>query len=101
MADKTAELSGMEGEGVAVKKIKALDAAIDEWRGNVDKRMALSKKEVQSRTKVIELMHKHGVNRYPWRNGDDDEKMLKLDATEKLKLEAVEAAGDPGEGEGD
>lgn len=98
---KTDELPGVEGAGVAPqKRIESLDNAIEEWRANVEKRMALTKKECESRDKVIELMHKNGVTRYPWSNSDDEEKILRLDATEKLKLAKPEDENGPGEDEG-
>jgi hypothetical protein len=99
---KTDELPGVEGEGVAPqKRIKSLDNAIEEWRANVEKRMALTKKECESRQLVIDLMHKHSVTRYPWSNSDDEEKILRLDATEKLKLAKPEDEEGAGEGEGE
>lgn len=98
---KTDELDGIEGAGVSPqKRIKSLDNAIEEWRGNVEKRMALAKKECESRDKVIDLLHKNGVTRYPWSNSDDEEKILRLDATEKLKLAKPEDEENSNEDEG-
>src|SRR5271170_5009445 len=98
---KTDELDGIEGKGVSPqKRIKSLDNAIEEWRANVDKRTVLTKKECESRQVVIDLMHKHSVTRYPWSNSDDEEKILKLDATEKLKLSKPEDEDGAGEHEG-
>lgn len=81
----------MEGTGVSPqKKIKALEDAVEVWRDYVDKRMVLTKKEVESKNKVVELMHKHGVTSYPITLGDDNERVLELDTTEKLKLSKPE-----------
>lgn len=91
----TEEIPGMEGQGVApVKRIKGLDDAIETWRDFVDKRMALTKKEVESRSKVVELMHKHGLTSYPVTLGDDTEKVLELDTKEKLKLKKNDEDGE-------
>src|SRR5580700_1466356 len=90
---KTEELPGVEGEGVGPQKnIKALDNAVADWRSKVAERMALTEKEVEARNKVVSLMHKHNLTKYPYWETDDEKKLLVLDSTEKLKLtKAVEA----------
>lgn len=90
MAGKTEELPGVEGEGVSPKKIRALDTAIDAWRDLVEKRMALTKREVEARDKVIELMHKNALELYIYQTGDDEQKKVILDSKEKLSLKRVE-----------
>jgi|SRR5580704_6875814 hypothetical protein len=90
---KTEELPGVEGEGVGPqKKIKALDNAVSDWRSKVAQRMALGEQEVEARNKVVSLMHKHNLVKYPYWESDEEKKLLVLDSTEKLKLtKAVEA----------
>lgn len=91
----------MEGEGIGLKKIKALDTAIENWRAYVDQRMSLTEKEVEARDKVTDLMHKHNLNCYRFWVSDDEQKMLVLDKTEKLKLKKAEAAEESGASETD
>lgn len=98
---KTDELPGVEGEGVGPqKKIKSLDTATGDWRDLVDKRMALTEREVEARNKVVDLMHKHNLKSYPYWETDDDQKVLVLDSTEKLKLKKPDVDQEPAE-EGD
>jgi hypothetical protein len=92
---KTEELSGMEGEGIAVKKIAALDKAVETWRAYVEQRMSLTEKEVEARDKCIALMHKHNVVCYRYWISDEEQKLLVLDSTEKLKLKKADAADEP------
>lgn len=96
---KTDELP-IEGEGVSTKKIKALDVAIDDWRDAVEKRMALTKKEVEAGAKVRDLMHKHNVTAYPYTDSGDVEKLVILEGKENLKLKKAEDA-DEGEDDGE
>jgi hypothetical protein len=88
--EKTEELPGVTGPGVGKRAIKELDAAIEEWRGIVDKRMKLTEKEVEARTAVINLMHSNGLSAYEWQDADDTKRIVKLTSTEKVKLEKPE-----------
>jgi hypothetical protein len=85
----TQELPGVEGEGVAVKRIKPLDNAIAEWRDAVAKRMTLTEDEVFTCAKVVELMHKYQLTTYPYYDDDDMKKNVVLEGSEKLKLKKV------------
>jgi hypothetical protein len=85
----TQELPGVEGEGVAVKRIKPLDNAIAEWRDAVAKRMTLTEDEVSICAKVVELMHKYQLTTYPYYDDDDTKKNVVLEGSEKLKLKKV------------
>jgi len=64
--DKTPDLEGMSGPGVAPVKIPELDKAIDQYVVARDKRMIETPKEKAHKTIVIELMLAHqeeiGVN---------------------------------------
>ena len=95
---KTLELPGVEGEGVAQKKIIALDNAVLEWRGFVDKRMALTKKEVEASQRVLEVMHAKGVTSYRYQDGDTEKMLVLVAGKEKVKLKAL---GDDSGGEED
>lgn len=94
----TDELPGVEGPGVSPKKIKRLDNAIANWRENVTNRMALTEKEVASRGKVMLIMNEEGVAKYTYQESDDEQKIVELDKTEKLKFKN---AATPDDGGGD
>lgn len=83
---KTDDLPEMTGDGVAPKKIKKLDNAIEAWRGFVEKRMELTESEVAARDKCIFIMHAEGLTKYPYWVSDDEQKLLVLESNEKLKL---------------
>ena len=100
MAAKTEELPGVEGEGVSVKKIKRLDNAIATWRDNVTNRMSWTEKEVASRDKVMVIMHEEGVRKYPYSESDDEQKIVELDMSEKLKFKNAATPEEPGDDPG-
>jgi predicted transcriptional regulator len=104
MPAKTEELPGIEGEGVSPKKIKKLDNAIAGWRENVKTRMEWTRKEVESRDKVMQIMRSEGVVKYSYQESDDEKKIVELDVTEKLKFKNAadaEESAEAGEGDGD
>ncbi len=96
MANRTEELSGIEGEGVAPKKIKRLDNAINAWRSHVTERMDILEKEVAARDKVVAIMHEEGLTSYPYWITDDEKKLVVLDSTEKLMMKKA-SDGEPSE----
>lgn len=61
---KQSDLPNVEGEGVAPKKIKAIDIAADEYVTIRDKRMAMTEKEVAARDKLVDLMKQNGLEVY-------------------------------------
>jgi hypothetical protein len=85
----TQELPGVEGEGVAVERIKPLDNAIAEWRDVVANRMKLTEDEVSTGAKVVALMHEYQLTTYPYYDDDDTKKNVVLEGSEKLKLKKV------------
>lgn len=91
MPSKTEDLPAMTGPGVGTNKIKALDVAVEAWRDVVDKRMALTKKEVETRQKVVDLMHQNGLTNYPY---GDEQQVVLVAGQEKVKVKAVIAAED-------
>jgi len=94
----TQDLPGVEGEGVADRKIKSLDNAIADWRDAVKRRMALTEEEVAASAKVVDLMHKNALTTYPYYDDDDEKKNVVLEGTEKLRMKKVKAAAEPSEG---
>lgn len=61
---KQSDLPAMTGDGVEEKRIKPLDDAIDTYEDAKDKRITLTEKETETRTKVQDMMAKHGVKKY-------------------------------------
>lgn len=91
---KTAELKGIDGPGVALVRIKALDNLISDWQDDVSQRMALGEKEVETRTAVVEMMKEKGLTCYTWSDSDDSRKLVRLTTQEKIKLEKNKDATD-------
>lgn len=56
---KTSDLPGITGKGVAPVRIKAVDDAAEEYVKVRDRRMGLTKKEVQAKQTLIDLLHKN------------------------------------------
>jgi hypothetical protein len=88
MAAKTDDLPGVEGEGVSRKKIKGLEDAIETWNGIKEKRMALTKKEIEARAVVESLLTKHELKRYQY---DDDHEVI---VENKLKVHKLSEPDD-------
>lgn len=81
----------MEGEGVAPqKKIKAIESAADEYVSARDKRMVLTKKEVDARTNLSAVMHANNMTRYIY----DDLLVLCEPGKEKIKVKQVDGPDD-------
>ena len=93
---KQDDMPGIEGPGVAPKRIKKLDNAVAQWRATVAARQELTEKECESRDKVLAMMHAEGITQYHYYDEDDKKKLLIIEGTEKVKLKAL-----PKEGEGD
>lgn len=56
---KTSDLPGIKGPGVAPKRIKAVDEKAEEYVKVRDRRMGLTKKEVQAKAELIDILHKN------------------------------------------
>lgn len=81
----------MEGDGVAPqKKIKAIETAADKYVTARDERMLLTKKEVDARTHLANVMHEHKMQRYIY----DDLLVLCEPGKEKIKVKAVDGPDD-------
>lgn len=90
--NRTADLP-IEGEGVAPKKIPAVEKAASKYVGIRDERMALTKKEVDARAVLINAMHEANVAIYRF---DDLEVKLKA-GEEKVKVRTVDEDEDVAE----
>jgi len=81
----------IEGEGVSRPKIKALEEAIDAWNSVKEKRMKLTKTEVEKRDAVLALMKQHQLEEYQF---DDDRKVVVKNGVKVEKLEGPEDDAD-------
>lgn len=81
----------MEGEGVAPqKKIRAIETAADQYVTARDDRMALTKKEVDTRSKLAAVMHDNKLCRYVY----GDLLVLCEPGKEKIKVKTVDGPDD-------
>jgi tRNA isopentenyl-2-thiomethyl-A-37 hydroxylase MiaE len=87
----TEPLPGVDGPGVAPKKLKILDAAVDEWRDIVDKRVALTKQEVEALEVVVNLMRENNITAYQY---GDDQQVVLTPGTEKVKVKTMQEAAE-------
>lgn len=94
---KQNDLPAIEGEGVAPKKIKAIEVAADDYVEKRDTRMSWTEKEVAARNKLITLMKEHGLEKYRFgdeevslKPGKDGVKVKKIDGTENENGEEEE-----------
>lgn len=97
---KQADLPGVEGAGVSHVSIPELDEAAANYARVRDRRMDLTKKEVEAKTKLIDLMHAHesvigkdedGVMHYIY----DDQEVLLRPTGEELKVRTYVDPGAP------
>lgn len=100
MAKKQNDLPGVQGAGVGGVQIPEVDAAAAEYVKWRDKRMDLTKKEVDSKKKLIDILHVHekaigkdgdGIIRYVY----DDSEVILAPTGEQLKVKAYVDPGAP------
>jgi predicted ArsR family transcriptional regulator len=95
------ELPGVEGPGVAPKRIKMLERLADDYAEKRDDRIAASALETAAKKKLAEAVHQHeaeigkdpeGVIRYEYDGGTKSRRVILLKpAGEELKVKDVEA----------
>lgn len=56
---KQKDLPGVDGPGVAPVRIPEIDAAAERYESIRDKRMAMTKKEVEAKKELSDLIHAH------------------------------------------
>lgn len=71
---------GLTGDGVERKSIKAIDTALGEMVNARKKRMEWGKKEQEAQASLVELFHKHNIERYSF----DDDEQYELKGKEKI-----------------
>lgn len=81
MANKQDDLTGVEGEGVSLKKIKAVDEAFGALLGARGSRMKYATKEKEAQAELIALMEKHNLSIYNY-----DDRVYVLADIKKVKL---------------
>src|SRR6266436_2158781 len=59
MAKQKEELAGMTGPGVGATRIEAIDEAAAAYVKERDKRIRQTPREVETKTKLIDLLHLH------------------------------------------
>ena len=91
----TEDLPGVEGEGVAQKKIPAVTKAANRYVEVRDARKALTDKEVDAKAVLLNAMHEHGLTIYRF----DDYIVELKNGKENVKVKSADDA--EGDGEGD
>lgn len=71
---RTPDLPGVSGKGVAPVRIKPVDDAAEDYVKIRDRRMAMTKKEVQAKQNLIDLLHKNAD-----KIGADDEGIMRYE----------------------
>lgn len=89
MPEKSQDLPAMEGEGVAPRKIKAVDELFDSLLGARSNRMKWAKKEKEVQTDLIALMEKHELQLYVF-----DDRVYILADIKKVKLKPKDEEDD-------
>lgn len=88
---KPQELPGVEGDGVSPqKKIPAIEKAADKYTTARDERMALTKKEVETRANLAAVMHENSLTRYVY----DDLLVTCVPGKEKIKVKTIDGPDD-------
>jgi len=82
----TDDLPAMEGEGVARKKVKAVETASDNYVEARDNRMALTVKEVEAKIILIAKMKEHGIVEYVY----DDHKVILKPGKDNVKVRSID-----------
>lgn len=83
---KQEDLPKMEGEGVAQKRILALDVLADKYVEARDERMALGEKEKIAKANLIAKMDELGITEYRY----GDHKVQILPGKENVKVKNVD-----------
>jgi hypothetical protein len=83
------DLPGVEGEGVSLKKIKAVEEAFGDLLSAREKRMAHGEKEAAASAVLVQLFHRHNIKVYTY-----DDKRYALATIEKIKIKKDEDNGE-------
>lgn len=85
------DLPAIEGPGVGKPIVDEIDKAALAYIDVRDKRMALTKKEVELQVKLADAMHRHNLEVYEF----DDLKVEIKKGGEKVKVKRVDPDADP------
>jgi hypothetical protein len=80
------EQQTLPAEGMARKKIPAIEKAASKYRAIRDERMALTKEEVQARNNLVDAMTDNEVDVYKFDDAEGEELTVELDTTTKVKV---------------
>lgn len=83
----------VEGPGVSVPRVAAIDRLADELDELLDDRSSISEKVTKIEGKLIEKMEEHGLKKYKYRDREVIYKPGKI----HVKIKAVKAAGKDGD----
>lgn len=84
---KQEELPAIEGEGVAQKRIKKIEALADAYVETRDTRMTWTKKECEARDTLIQAMTDNGLTRYSY----GDQEIVIKGGKAKVKVKTVDS----------
>lgn len=85
---KDNDLPGVEGPGVSIPSIKAVDQAFEDLLDARSKRMKFGEKEADCSSVLIQLFHKHNLKKYRY-----DEKLYTIKQIEKVTIAPKEDNG--------
>ena len=92
---KIDDLPGIEGEGVAQKKIPAVTKAANRYVEVRDQRMSLTEKEVDAKAVLLNAMHENGLTIYRF-----DDYIVHIKAgKENVKVKSTDDVEGAGEGD--
>lgn len=87
---KQPDLPAMVGDGVSVPKIAEIEDVAEQYVDVRDRRMALTKQEVECRNRLATVMHNHDQTRYPY----DGQVVICEPGKEKVKVKTVNGPED-------
>jgi hypothetical protein len=87
MPQRTEDLPGVEGEGVAQKKIPAVTKAANKYVEIRDRRMELTEQEVDAKAVLLNAMHENNLTIYRF----DDYVVTMKPGKENVKVKTADA----------
>lgn len=80
--------------GTEALTIEEIDEAAETYRVLRDERMAVQKKEIESRKRVLEAMKKHNLEAYKYEDGDGKQRQVSLTSEVKVKVKRIKGEED-------
>lgn len=85
------EQQTLPAEGMARKKIPAVEKAALKYRGIRDERMQLTKEEVEARNGLVAAMTEAEITVYKFDDAEGEELTVELDTTTKVKVKKADS----------